>query len=160
MWWQIILICVFIILIYLMVAPFFIEIDTDLGLFRVRFHQLVSASLILTDDIFLIELKITAWKKQIAFTKASVGSEVNKKKKQSKASIQKMYAVLKSFRVRKFFLSVDTGDVQVNGILYPIFVLMSAKTGKNMTINFLNENRLVLQMENNVIRVLWSYINS
>lgn len=167
MWWLILITCVLIAFSYLLFAPFFIEIDSISGLFRIRFHRLASATLIFKESSFFIEIKMAGWQKQIDLlaVKMKEGKPALKKerkeKKQIKAiSFRKILAVTKSFRVRRFFLTLDTGDRQLNGILYPLFVFLSVKSGKNITVNFFGENKLIFQVENNFARVLWAYTRS
>ena len=148
--------------IYLLFAPFFVEIDSVKRLFRIKFHRLASARLIFDESSILLELKTAGWQKKIDLLEIKEKNKKavvkNEKKKQTKISFQKFLAVLKSFRIRKFFLTLDTGDMQMNGILYPLFVLTSISSGKNITINFLDENKLILQIENNLARIIWAYI--
>lgn len=162
MWWIIIITCLLMVFIYLLFAPFFVEIDSVKSLFRIRFHRLASARLIFHESSIFIALKIGGWQKKIVLLEIKEKKKKpvvkNEKKKQTKISFQKFLTVLKSFRIRKFILTLDSGDMQTNGILYPLFVLVSISSGKNITINFLNENKLILQIENNLARVLWAYI--
>lgn len=167
MWWLILITCVLIAFNYLLFAPFFVEVDSTMGLFRVRFHRLASATLIFKESSFFIEIKMVGWQKQIDLlaVKTKEGKPTlkkeRKKKKQIKAvSFRKILAVIRSFRIRKFFVTLDTGDRQLNGILYPLFVFLSVKSGKNITVNFLGENKLIFQIENNFARILWVYTRS
>jgi hypothetical protein len=162
MWWILIIACLLMVFIYLLFAPFFVEINSVTGLFRIRFHRLASARLILNESSIFLELKIGVWQKKIDVLEKKERKKKpvvkNEKKKQTNISFQKFLAVIKSFRVRNLLLTLDTGDTQMNGILYPLFVLMSISCGKNITINFLDENKLILQIENNLARIIWAYI--
>lgn len=164
MWWIIILISILLVFIYLLFAPFFVEINSDSGLFRIRFHQFASANLIFDESSIYLKLKIAGLQKQIDLIAAKKKEKKpvvkNEKKKYKKISFQKMLAMIKSFRIKKFYLAVDTGNMQTNGILYPVFTLMRISSGKNITINFLDENKLILQIENNLARIMWAYIKS
>ena len=162
MWWIIIIACLLMVFIYLLFAPFFVEIDSAKRLFRIRFHRLASAKIIFDESSIFLELKIVGRQKKIDLLEIKERKKKpvvkNEKKKQTNISFQKVFAMTKTFKVRKLFLALDTGDMQVNGMLYPLFVLMSKSSGKNITINFLDENKLILQIENNLVRMLWGYI--
>jgi hypothetical protein len=68
--------------------------------------------------------------------------------------------VIRSFKVNKLEATFDFGDMQWNGILYPLFCWISCKTGKDVRINFEGKNIIVLQAENNIARMSRAYICS
>lgn len=172
MWWIILVTFILFIFIYLLFAPFFVEIDSDTGLFRLRFHVLASAWLIINTESIFLNLKIGWWKKEIDLL-------LRKEKKKyepdmpfenwlqaEKKSIpfhktwKKIKAVVKSFRVTKCYIMIDTGNMPWNGILYPWFYLFSRRVNKNVMINFRGENTVILQIQNSLARMLWAYIKS
>ncbi|MDB4905134.1 MAG: hypothetical protein JWQ63_4415 [Mucilaginibacter sp.] len=115
---------------YVLFAPFYLEINTSTGLCSIRFHHLASAKLIISDRSLLIDLWIAGWAKQIdLFAKTVTGKEKSnqslKKKKRFKISFNKVKAVVKSFKVTKCYLTMDTGNVELNGVLYPCFYWLS-----------------------------------
>ena len=69
-----------------------------------------------------------------------------------------MAGILKSFRIRKFLISVDTDNMQVNGIMYPICLLAQNISGRQIGINFVGENIIILKIENNIARIVWAFI--
>lgn len=162
MWW-IVAVVVFLLL-YLLFAPFFIEIDSEKNIFRVRFHQLASGSLLIHDNSIFIQLKIIAWRKQFDLLElpSEKKKQVDKVKKKSgrKISIHKIIRVIRTFEVRKLFVTLDTGNMQTNGILYPMVFALRTISKKNLSINFFGENKLVLQIRNNAARIIWAIIKS
>jgi len=55
---------------------------------------------------------------------------------------------------------LDTGDMPLNGILFPWFYLFSRRVNHDVLINFNNENTIKLKIENSIARMLWAYIKS
>ena len=156
-----------IILCYLLFAPFYLEVDSSIGLCCIRFHKVASAGVYLTGSSLFIHLKILWWYKEIdLLAPKEIQKKVGKKsidqvkRKKRKMSAEKVLAVIKSFRVNKFLLSIDTGDMQLNGILYPLFLWLNRRTGKAIAINFRNKNEMIVEIENNFFRMLRVYIIS
>jgi len=65
---------------------------------------------------------------------------------------------LKSFKVKKLLLNIDTGNCILNAKLYPFFSLLNYQIG-NFSINFQGRNRLALEVENRPIDIIKSIIN-
>jgi len=72
--------------------------------------------------------------------------------------IRKVQAVITSFKISKCLITLDTGDMALNGILYPWFLWIGELMSKDISINFCNRNEIVLEIENNFFRVLRAYI--
>ena len=155
---------------YLLFAPLFIEIDSRTGSFGMRFHRLMSMKLFIKEPTMILEIKIIGWRKQIdllANRKAN-GKSFKRKIKTSKQinstkqsiPLKKLIAIIKSFKVNKFYLSVCFDNMYLNGIFYPIVNYLSVNKRRNMKINFINENEMVLEIENNFYRIIRAYINS
>jgi hypothetical protein len=170
MWWIIVIGGVLSVFIYLLFAPIFIEVNSISNLARIKFHQWLSATLIFNDQTVLLDLWIAGWRKQVDLLATntrerkskSVMKPDKKKVKTRKRSfpVSLFVAILRSFRIKKFFLTIDTGEVQLNGMLYPFFLYLGRKHNQNMSINFLNDNILILQIENKIARILWATIRT
>ncbi|MFI5151337.1 MAG: hypothetical protein ACHQRM_16520 [Bacteroidia bacterium] len=155
---------------YLFFAPFYLEINTVSGLYSVRFHRLCTASIRIEDQSFVAEIKLPGWRKQIDLmeigtkkptTKRAPKKTIAVKKKQPMSfSRKKIWGVLRSFKINTCEIVLDTGDMQLNGILYPLFFMLGCYSNKEIRINFLNENRIILQVRNSLARMSWAYISS
>lgn len=163
----VLLISVVFVFIYLFFAPFYLQINTDSNLYQLRFHKIASANLKIGDDVILLDIKILWWYKRIdLFNIKSSPSEklpnknVKKEKVKPKIMWRKIKAVLRSFKINSCIVSIDTGNVQLNGILFPFVYLFSVYVKKNIRINFINENKIILELENNLARMSWAYISS
>lgn len=151
---------------YLLFAPFYLEIDSTNGLFRMRFHQLVVAEIKTRQSSLIMELRVAWWKKQFDLLTERVQKEKTveikkeKKKKRRKISFSKIKAVIKTFKINKCTVHIDTGCMQTNGILFPVFFWIGKWSRKDININFINENKIILQIENNLARMVRAFIFS
>lgn len=136
-------------------------------MYAVRFHYLASARIIVIDDSLKIDLRIIGWKKQIDLInqlfKRKTGKITQKQYKNSKSKLSRLSlirSILKSFKVNKCYLDIDTGNMQLNGILYPVFYWISKYTGKPIGINFQNQTEIIVEIQNNCARVIRAFIYS
>jgi hypothetical protein len=153
-------------LIYLLVAPFHVEIDSTTGLIQVRFHLLARVTVVIEDDMLFVQVNALWWKKtfdvfqSVAQRREQKAPSVQKKRRQGKRSfpLDKVRGVLRSFTIRQCRIMLDTGDVRANAILFPVFYWLSMTTGRSIAINFYQENDLVLDIENSIARIAWAFI--
>ena len=152
------------ILCYLLFAPFYLEVDSNKNLYRIRFHHLASLAIDASDQKLLI--KVMYWKKEIDLLHVSQTKDktapkktiVKPKKQKQKFSWNQLKSVMMSFRINTCRITLDTGSVELNAWLYPIFYFIRIYSKKNITINFLNKNEVVLKIENNLARMAWAYL--
>jgi hypothetical protein len=155
------LISALLILGYLLFAPIYIEINSIEELYRIRFHKLFQASLHFEENFPSVQFKIARWRKRISLAGREMEQEKPKKtgkEEKHRFSFKKAIAIINSFKVNRFYLTLCFDNMALNGILYPAFRLVSIKTGKNIEINFLSKNEIILKIENNLYRVLRAYI--
>ncbi len=167
MWWiTVLLFFVFIIILYLLLAPFYIEVNSITSLYRIRFHRLASISLKPVNDSVTLELTILFWKKQLNRSQNNEPgiqrAKDEKVKKPGKRSLgmQTLKNLLMSFKVNTFDVLLDTGDVVLNGKLYPLFYLLGFFMRKPVQINFTGQSHIILEIENNLARLSRAYIRS
>ncbi|MBL7931290.1 MAG: hypothetical protein JNL60_05295 [Bacteroidia bacterium] len=148
---------------YLLFAPFYFEVDSNQGLLRFRFHKAASISLKLENTLFL-ELKVFGWIKKLDVESPYKKTETTNKKPnnqiRNRVSFAQLSAVLKSFKIKSCRISIDTGDVQWNAMLFPVFYFLHWRSGKNLEINFTGKNEIVLHIKNNIARMGWAFISS
>ncbi len=149
---------------YLLFAPIFLELNTITQFYGIRFHRLASAKLICPQNRLTIHLSIIGWHKQVELharyrTKKQKPS-VAPKRKSLKARLNMARALMASFKIRECYINIDTGNNQVSGLLFPAFFWLAKFTGKQIAINFTNQNQIVLEIENNMARLLKALIYS
>ena len=74
--------------------------------------------------------------------------------------IIKLINLIQSFKINKLFITIDTGNMPLNGALYPWFHLLSMKKNRTININFWGENIIIIHLENSLARMLWAYFKS
>lgn len=167
MWW--IIITFLVIISYLIFAKLFIEIDSTINLYRLSFGGILALSIVFINDSILLELKIFWWKRVYNLNNVFTNerkdvvktSNINKRKAFSLQKIfKKTVSVLKSFKIKKCFITIDTGNMPLNGILFPWVYLLSIYMKKKVSVNFSGQNIIILQIENSLARMLWAYFKS
>lgn len=96
----------------------------------------------------------------LAPKKTHMKKEIKRTREKQKISLRKILLVIKTFKVNKFYLTIDTGSMWLNGMIYPLFLWLGMRLKRNVTINFVNENEIIFETENNLFRVLRVYITS
>jgi hypothetical protein len=79
-------------------------------------------------------------------------------KRKKKVPVRNILRVLKSFKVKKLFVDIDTGNCITNAKLYPAFAFLNYYHG-GFNINFEGRNQLVLFIQNKPIYIIKSFIN-
>lgn len=80
------------------------------------------------------------------------------KKRKNKVPVRKILRVLNSFKIKKIFVDIDTGNCISNAKLYPAFAFFNY-CHRGFNINFEGRNQLVLCIHNRPIHIIKSFIN-
>lgn len=67
---------------------------------------------------------------------------------------------IKSFQLKKFNVNIDTGNVQLNSYLYPVFFLIGFFFDRNISINYNGYNFIRIIIQNNLARLSWAIFSS
>lgn len=171
MWLAIVLLCIVALVVYVSTAPLIIEIDSVRGVCQVKFHRIAYAVMRLSASSLMMDLNVVGWRKNIDLlkTKGKIVKEVlhaerrgesKRKKKKRQVPFRKVVAVFRTFKVKECMVNIDTGDMPVNGVLFPVFYAIQVWSGKMISINFLDENVIRLKIRNNLARILWAYFRA
>lgn len=155
---------------YLLFAPWYLELNTETGIYQVRFHRLARVGIRVVSQQMQVYIQIAWYTKLIN----NLHSKDNKpkerkneerkkntaagKKKWKRVSMQQIKAVARSFQIRTCYVSIDTGEQELNGMLYPVFYIMGTVTKQPIYINFMGENKVVLVIRNTIARILLAFI--
>ena len=166
MYWIIILILLLLLILYLLLIPIVLFIDTSTNQYYIQLKGLAKANVEKhVEEIIRIKIKITFLsfyfyplrKKSSPKSKKLIKkSSVNKRKR---ISVRKIFRMLRSFKVKRFLIDIDTGDSMTNAKLYPFYGLLNYKTGM-FNINYEGRNRMVLYMENRPLFIIKSFIKN
>ena len=148
--------------VYLLLMRIILFVDTDTNEYYLQIKGLAKASLE-PIKIELLRVKLTILFMTFYFYPLKYNWSKKKKKQQKKinkqlVSFNKIIHILKSFKVKKLQLKIDTGDPILNAKLCPLFTLLNYSTG-SFSVNFKNKNRLALHIENRPIDLIKSFIN-
>jgi hypothetical protein len=171
LWWIVPVFLIVLLAGFVLFTPFFVGIDSSTGYAGIRFGRLIEATLLFNETLQVVRVKIAWWRKEFdLFQSAKPVTPVQhekavRKRKTRKAIplaklLRKVRAVLSTFRITRCFITIDTGDMRVNGILYPWVYLLKRRIRKNVSINFWGENVVILEAKNTIARMLWAYVKS
>lgn len=169
----ILLVVLLVLVCYLLFAPILIEINSISGVCRMQFHRLAEFAISWRQEAPILKLTIAWWQKEMnlfsirkttAVEKVGPAHEERKPAGKSKRSLRmglsKGIGIVKSFKVRECYISLDTGNMPLNGILYPWFYLLSYYFRKPIQINFYGEEVFIISIENNMARIALAYLKS
>lgn len=164
MLWIVALILVLCLLLYILFLPIDILIDTSKNEYCVKLGVLARA-MIEGDDNYLFRIQVRTFFVRFFFYPLKKRPRKKKEKKSVKKKVRMKWSylgtavrLLKSFEVKRFGMDLDTGNCITNAKLYPLFAFFNYRGG-NFNINFRNENRLDLHIQNRPIRIIKSFIN-
>jgi len=160
MFLSILLILLFLLVISFLLIPIVVVIDTATNQYYVQLKGLAKASLESHKDE-LIQIKLKFLFLNFNFYPLRKSSVPDKKKKRigkRKISMQTGLRLLKSFKIKRLYLDIDTGNSIFNAKLYPLFTFLNYKIG-NFNINFEGKNQMTLYIQNRPIRIIKSFIN-
>jgi hypothetical protein len=149
-----------IVLIYLLVSPIKVILDSRRGFAMLGWNKWISAKIIKINDRWGFQINLTFWKKWILFKdmKFSLDKKPPKKspnkKKRRKIGLKKIIKLLKTIRIEEFKWSLDTDDYVLNAYLVPFFEAFSFHSKHYTRINFMGKNELKLYAKGRVVNML------
>ena len=170
MWVLAILFVLLALLLYVLLAPIILEVDTDADLYQLRYHKLASAKLSLDELEPIVHIDVLKWhrsfplikktEKAIVQEQGEVTQKHSKEEKTRKRSTRIGKLLLKmadSFKVRHWYVTFDTGDMVLNGQLYPWVYLAGRHLDKPTVINFWGQNLVQVSISNSLAHMGWVY---
>lgn len=159
----IIIVTLVLLIVGLLFVPIQIYVDTADATYFVSLQGLAKASLEPDNkEILRIRLKVFFYEHFFyPLRKSTKPKKIEDKpaKKKRRMSGRTMLRLVRSFKVQKLRLDMDTGDYVVNAKLYPVFMLLDRHVGR-FHINFQDRNRLVMDVRNTPYRLIKSFINN
>ena len=163
----IIILVIGILITYLLLIPIILSINTKSNEYYVHLKGLAKASIEShKEELIRIELKVFFMtfyffpineyhkRKQLKKLKPRKHKTISRKR----PSLHKGLKVLNSFKVKKFVVDLDTGNVITNAKLYPAFAFLNYHFG-GFNINFEGRNQLVVQLQNRPLDIIKIFIN-
>jgi len=158
--WLIILISLFAIFVWTLIAPLQLQIDTRIPEVRLRWITVGKAKLVYEQEKWWLRISVLFFSKE--WDLATMSHKKKKKirkvepKKSTKKSrwLRRLFNMGKSFRVTRWQLAVDTGDDIKNAWLYQLNFYPAFR--HHLNINFFDENYLFLQIRNAPWRLIYA----
>lgn len=153
---------VFILLAWILTAPFSLIVDTYVNEYRIRWWGIGSAEVLFVPDDIVLHLQIGPWGKNFHPLRPSPGKAEKKAKASSKkpgrrAPFHKIRRILKTFTVQEFKLELDSGNYVWNAWLFPIVHSLKPLRHR-VLVNFLGRNECRLVVKNQLWKIARAYL--
>jgi len=160
--WWIIATILFLFILWLLISPLSVEIDTRIPEAKFRWTSIGGATIWYNGE-WLLDFWVFFYHKTIHFSeingkphKKRLPQKKSKKNVRFNRMLKKIIAVAKTFRVKEWQLAIDTGNYIYNGKLYPLNFL--PHLSQHVRINFTDENYLVLRISNRPWKILYAFL--
>ncbi|MBT8185867.1 MAG: hypothetical protein KJN76_13560 [Eudoraea sp.] len=161
----VVFILLLLLILYVLFVPINLFIDTSSNQYYVQITGLAKVHLEgHKEEVIRIKLKTLFMKfyfyplKKLGTSKKKKQKKEAVKKKSTRFGFKKVLRLLRSFKVKRFLLDVDTGDCISNARLYPVFAFLNYYVGA-FHVNFQGRNRLAVHLQNRPINIIKSFIN-
>jgi hypothetical protein len=148
----------FLLLLWVVFTPLIIKIDTTSNIYELRLFGLLRVWLSLDNDIILhiktlvYQFRLDVLKMKLQRSKKKVVHS-NKKKSGSYAlGLDRILTIIKSFRITKLELSLDTHDFALNAQLVPLCQLVNNRS-LQISVNFMGRTYCQLELRNTLWRL-------
>lgn len=160
----------------ILMTPFRLIIDSVLGVYRLEFGRLASGELVMEDAQPYVDVKVLFWKRRFNPFELKSGEarewkgetsiegkrpkKVGAERKRRLIGLRKVLAIVQSFKVNRFKIRINTGDMPLNGVMYPLIYWLAFRTRKDIAIVFYGQSVVRINIENNLARMTWAYIKT
>ncbi len=159
--WYILILLFCLLLVWMLLGPVIIFLDTGSNQYRISLPGVVTLMVVANGDqilirgwIFFVPFKFDPFKKRKQTKKKDPARTVTKKSKKRSASIRMFRKVVAAFRIRKLLLDIDTDDVLLNAWLVPAFSMVNSAQIQ-MQVNFEGTAYLHLDLRTRIGAILW-----
>jgi hypothetical protein len=167
MFWYILLALILLMLMWLLLGPVIIFVNSEENTYSVVLPGFVKASVVPENGLFIIRGSIffIPWRFNPFGRKSKKNLDQKEKSPRKKRSLKLRGGmnmgrnILHAFRIRKLHLNIDTDDFTLNAWLVPVF---SAVNSENIRLqaNFEGEATLLLDLRTRLGALLWAMIKT
>lgn len=162
--WIILPIFFFLVICWLFISPLELQIDTRIPRVCLRWASIGRAVVTYQNDCWWLNLRVLFFHKQwdlekLIFgkrKKTTHGREHKKKIGKKRNRARKFFNVMNTFRIKKWQIAIDTGDVTKNAWLYSLN--FSPNMLHHLCINFADENYLLLIVRNAPWKLAYAFL--
>jgi len=145
------------IIICVVVIPIHFSIDTDNDFYLIRQPGFFSFR-IFPEKNFSVETRIAGFKIPLRRGRKESAKKIPRRKTYSLASLVFLFdGIVRSFRIHRFELDIDTGDFALNAQLVPLFHFASWQP-YSLNINFMGRNYLRTAISVRPLNLIWTYL--
>jgi len=163
---SIFLVLFLLLIVYLLVAPIVIYLDTTANSYYLKLAHFVKISLE-SDSVAVLKICMQFFFFKFYFypLRFKSSKKIKKSKKTTglmqkrRAGLNNGYKILKTFKVKKLLINIDTGDCILNAKLYSVFAVLNYNFG-SFKINFTGRNQMVLCIQNRPFNIIKTFINN
>ncbi|HPE57141.1 MAG TPA: hypothetical protein P5514_12240 [Bacteroidales bacterium] len=153
---------------WLLLAPLYLYIHTGESRYEAGMRSLFKGKFV-EGAYGLPEVRVTILFYSFQVPVVRFGSEKKKqgkaksKKKKSKKSrlnlktirliLKIVWKVMRSFKLKKFSLNIDTGNVITNAYLFPVFAVFGGRKYQ-LSVNYASKNEFIIHYQNNLLTIL------
>ena len=158
--WLIILLALLSFIAWLLITPLVFEVDTRIPCAGLKWRGIGSVGIWYENEWWLT-IRVFFYRRTIRLSEIMTNSgkikedaekKTEKRRIKTRRLLMKLLRAIRTFRVTKWELTIDTGDNVLNAQLYPLNYLPC--TFKHLEINFRNENYLFAKISNRPWRIL------
>ena len=167
MFWYFFIAINLIILIWILLGPVLIFVNTESNKYSVGLPGIFKASLVPNEELFIVRGSVffIPYRFNPFGRKKKKPRKPKEKKTKRKRSLKLSEGlglgrnIMHAFRIRKFHMDIDTNDFTLNAWLIPAF---SAVNSENIRLraNFEGNNTMLLDLRTRLGAVLWAFIKT
>jgi hypothetical protein len=152
------------IIIWLLLSPIELFIDTKVSELYVRWIGIGRAMIVYEKEDWWLKVQFSLFKKKWSLIemvtkstkKGKKAKPTRKKTIKKKNWLPKILNMLKTFRITKWQIAIDSGNNVINAWMYPLNFF--PYTYQHLFVNFNEENYLALIIRNVPLRMLYAWI--
>jgi len=153
------------VVIYLLLMPIILFVDTQTNEYYLQLRGLAKASIQADEKevlkvkmkVLFLNFKFYPLRRKKSSSKSKKIKKYNKKNSGKRIKFRKYIRILRTFKIKRFFVNIDTGDCISNAKLFPIFAFLN-QTKASFKVNFEGRNQMVLHMQNRPINIIKSFV--
>jgi len=164
--WAIVISLILLAVIYILITPVHLYINSAENQFYIQQRGLGKANLEWDDDeiirlnttVFFYRFNVYPLKNSRLLNKGKKDKAPKKTKHKSKRfTFRQGMRLLKTFKVKQLAIDIDTGDYVQNAKMYPLFAFLNYRFG-SFNINFEGRNNMAVHIQNRPIKILKSIV--
>jgi hypothetical protein len=153
-------------ILWILLAPVIMIADSQRNRYRITLPGIFGASLVPADErihlrinIFFIPFRINPFKGRKKKAARKKQKEDRKKRRRMTGGMSRGLSVLRTIRIKRLFMDIDTEDFTLNAQLIPVFSVLNDHTENiTMQVNFEGRASVMLDARTRLGAMLWTYL--